>query len=592
MENKLLMGFYSESSYLRNILLNIPGCIYWKDLLGNYMGCNRIFLGMVGLSNESEVLGKTDKDFCWKNQANDLREHDQLVIESRQTQILEEEVELSNGNKKLYSVIKHPLYNEKGNIVGILGTSIDISYRKEIEDSLRKAKFQAEAANRSKSNFIANISHDIHTPITGILAIGQHMLNAVDESKTTLNHLNIHTTLNQLMSTVKQDSHLLINATNELLTLCNDILKVVQLESGRMLDQTEVFNLRKLLQHNIDLLIPVANDKQLELSFTLDSKIPSHLKGSRLYLERILLSLATNALKFTKQGFVEISVVLDEEQSISAPFKLGDAVQINFHVKDSGIGVAQDKKELLFEHFSRLNPSYEGIYKGTGLGLYTVKHYVEAMKGYINVESQLGKGSCFTITLSFTVADGRDAEASSTEINVSGNKMLDPPKRCKPSQISPEKGHLCDEKSLPDLVPQTDPSLNNGVATILIVEDSPLVVIGMQLTLKPFHCIVEVAKNGTQAVEMAKTKQYDLIFMDVGLPDFSGIEATKKIRNFIDVKHSQVPIVAVTGHAGNPDQRQACFDAGMQAILNKPAKSLELESALKRYVFGTQDEKS
>lgn len=121
MKEKLPMKFSNEIAYLRTILLNTPGCIYWKDLSGVYMGCNRVFLDMVGFNNESEVIGKTDKDFCWKNQANDLRKHDRSVIESREAQILEEEVDLADGNKKLYSVVKRPLYDEEGDIIGIVG---------------------------------------------------------------------------------------------------------------------------------------------------------------------------------------------------------------------------------------------------------------------------------------------------------------------------------------------------------------------------------------------------------------------------------------------------------------------------------------
>ena len=230
------------------------------------------------------------------------------------------------------------------------------------------------------------------------------------------------------------------------------------------------------------------------------------------------------------------------------PFCVGDLITVSLLVEDSGIGIPDDKFETIFE---RLRPAYEGVYAGTGLGLYAVKRYVESMQGEINVQSEQAKGTCFTISLPFTVSDHTDQIERST---CAKTAVVDKPV-----------------------------SFDGMRVSVLVVEDSPLAVIGLQNLLK--HCAVEVAKSGAQAIEMAQNRTYDLIFMDIGLSDFSGIEVTKKIRALSDTQKSQVPIVALTGHAHEAEKRQACLSAGMQAVLSKPIGRPELESALKNYVY-------
>lgn len=382
MKKKPATKFSNETAYLKNILLNTPSCIYWKDLAGIYMGCNRVFLDMVGLSDEAEVIGKTDQDFCWKNQANDLRKHDLSVIESNQPKVLEEAVDSANGDKKFYSVIKQPLYDEEGHMIGIIGTSMDITDRKALETQLRTEKVKTEVS-RTKSKFIANMSHDIRTPIAGMLGMSQKTLDTLHEARAAFIQTPAESAalLTQVIETISSDQQLSISAIDELLTLCNEIIDVVRLESGKTLNCIEVFDLEALLQHTVTLLKPVSQDKGLALLFHLDAEVPCHLKGARLCLDRILLNLTSNALKFTKQGFVKIRVGLAKEQSVSLPFKVGDTVWIDLCIQDSGIGILLDKQAVIFENFSRLSPSYKGIYKGTGLGLYSVKKYVAKMGG-------------------------------------------------------------------------------------------------------------------------------------------------------------------------------------------------------------------
>lgn len=187
---------------------------------------------------------------------------------------------------------------------------------------------------------------------------------------------------------------------------------------------------------------------------------------------------------------------------------------------------------------------------------------MQAMQGTIHVESEVGQGTCFTVTLPLTVSDHSDREKQSVRFP-------------KPVDVASDDTRL-ESQGL---------SAEDAKASILIVEDQELAAYAVTLALRPFQCHIETANNGTKAVKMAQENHYDLILMDIGLPDLSGIEVTKKIRSFADPQKSQVPIIALTGHANNPDMRQEALDAGMQDVMSKPAQPLVLESMLQNYVF-------
>ncbi len=439
------------------------------------------------------------------------------------------------------------------------------AHNKQIIERVRRRSIKAEANSKAKSEFIANMSHDLRTPITGILGMVQDMLNTADSAKESLGQ-NDSKSLKNMIETVQRDGYYLIGATDELLQLCNEILEVVQLESGKFEGRIESFDLRCLIKHNVELLQPVARHKKLQLSYSIDASVPQYFSGYRIYLDRVLLNLISNALKFTEEGSVKIIIKLLRQ--IDIPVAVGKEVNLQIVVEDTGVGIPEDKYEKIFEHFSRLTPSYEGLYKGAGLGLYTVKRYIEAMSGIINVSSELNKGACFTVVVPFKVSDHTDERKQSVR----------PQKMKKLTVKKPtESGHKTN-------------NMENKAATILVVEDHMLAAIAVTAALKPFNCRVETAENGTKAVEMAQKGNYDLILMDIGLPDFSGVEATKKIRALLDTKKSQVPIVALTGHAGNPEMRQEALGAGMQEVLSKPAQPLALESVLQDYVFKIKTE--
>lgn len=540
-----LQKLNADGLYLESLLDNIVTNVYWKDCDGRYLGCNKSSALMAGFTDAAEIIGKSDFELPWKDYAPMIRSNDLKVMQHKKTQDLEEIITL-NGKQLTFITRKAPLYDEHGQVLGIIGISMDVSERKHLEHRvLSQAKEEAESANRAKSEFIANMSHDIRTPITGILAMADHMLDAAESATDT-------TPVSDLVKTIVHDTHLLKGSTNELLYLCNEIIELIQLEANQHTDDTTVFSLPALIEHAINLLQPEAMSKQLALSYHIDPQLPPRFKGMRIYLGRVLVNLVSNALKFTTEGFVKIRVSAIKSRAKKEASK----ARIKIEVEDSGIGIPKSKHQVIFEHFSRLSSSYEGVHKGTGLGLYTVKRYIEAMSGKIKLRSTVGKGSCFTVEVPLVITD--DAE--------------DPDD--KPLAI-PHRTSTAQPLSINSLTSNTpSESAEDPAFKVLIVEDSHAAILGLKIGLKPFHCAVDAATTGAEGITMATQGSYDLILMDIGLPDMSGIQATVAIRKV----HPDVPIIAVTGHGGNEDQRQACFDAGMQEVLSKPARTDDLRA--------------
>ncbi|WP_347251861.1 PAS domain-containing sensor histidine kinase [Legionella sp.] len=279
-----------------------------------------------------------------------------------------------------------PIFDKNGCCHGVTGVAIDITQEKYYEEQLRLAKEKAEIANQAKSEFIANMSHDVRTPLAGILGLTQELIDAAKEAEKRGQQ--------PLAKKVKKDGRHLFCAANALLNLFNEILEAIRVESGQTVAKEESFHLHRLIKQHLKLLGPIAQQKKLSLTCHIDQRIPSYVRGLRHHLDRSLLNLLSNAIKFTRQGYVKIIIEKDEEQRAS-----DNGIPIKIKVQDSGIGIPADQFDAIFEQFSRLTPAYQGCYSGAGLGLYMIKHYMAEMKARIEVESEVGKGSCFTLRL-------------------------------------------------------------------------------------------------------------------------------------------------------------------------------------------------
>ena len=415
-----------------------------------------------------------------------------------------------------------------GRATRISGTHLDISTRKRIEQRLASAQETAEAASRAKDQFLAVISHEIRTPLNGVLGLAELMLT---------------TPLNAQQKNYMQQ---LQSSGRSLFKLVEDVLDFAKIESGKLkLDNTE-FSPRKLLEETIRDFTEQARAKKISLTAHLPKNTPAIVCGDAQRLERVLNNLISNAIAHTDQGSVSVRLT-DITYSNSQ-------VYLRFEVADTGVGISADQQRHIFDQFVQIDNTTRRRHSGTGLGLATCKHLVDLMGGEIQVTSELGNGSVF----SFTVNLRRVAEK--------------PVLKTAPETTKTKPG-----------APKT--------VRILIAEDNlvNLELVGQMMEL--LGCQVDSAKDGQAAVEAFARQHYDLILMDLRMPEMDGFDATIEIRRREQRQQNFTPIVALTADvvAGVADR---CRQVGMDDYLSKPVTIKQLRDMLVRWVPGYAPGKS
>ncbi|HEX2768653.1 MAG TPA: CheR family methyltransferase, partial [Geobacteraceae bacterium] len=399
-------------------------------------------------------------------------------------------------------------------IASLLGDfSWEIVERKRAEVELRQAKEAAEAANRAKSQFLANMSHELRTPMTGVLGMLEFTLN---------------TTLEAQQREFIETAH---KSARTLLLILNDILDLAKVEAGKLSIETKPFVLRDCVAGAIDILLPEARHKGLELNCTMTDDLPNTVVGDQVRLLQVLTNLCGNAVKFTEKGKVEVKVTRCGETPKGK-------WEITFTVADTGIGIPDDKKELIFDSFNQADISHARRYGGTGLGLAISRELVERMGGTISCVSIEGRGSTFSITIPLEEA-----------LTVSETVSI-------PSALPPAAS-----------APVTSSKMRK--ARLLLAEDDPITRQVIGLMLKHTNFDHEIAENGLRAVEMWEKGNYDLILMDVQMPGQDGFAATVDIRERERERGGHTLIVAMTAHAF-PEDEKRCLAAGMDAYIPKP----------------------
>jgi two-component system aerobic respiration control sensor histidine kinase ArcB len=526
---------------LAYVIEHLPGHIYWKDKDSVFQGCNLSQAKSAGFSEVSEMIGKSDYEMPWSKEADILRDSDLMVMSTQQELIREEISKIANSEEiSTFLSRKVPFLNNKGEVIGILGVSLDITERKKMEAALHQAMI-AEASSHAKSEFIANISHDLRTPLTGIVTLSDDLKD-------------------KLIGLVgEQEAAWLHESGEQLLEFCNNILDCVSADNYTEQDlKEECFDVHQLIQSIGQLEMPMIKSKGLDFFGNIDANVPSYLIQDKAKLYRILLNLLGNSIKFTEKGHIGIDVKVIEQSN--------NKVTLSFYVVDTGIGIKPELQEHIFERFFRVNPSYKGIYKGNGLGLYIAQRYVQLLGAdRIYVESEEGRGCRFFFNLSFKIGAEKDATHIVPEQEQRAPQI---------SQLSSsQSSQSIDGDSLPDNVP-----------LLLLIEDNKPALRGLESMLKRAGCKFKSAEDGEKGVELAKRYDFDLIITDIGLPGISGIEATKNIRAW-EKEHykKRVPIVALTGHAAHMAEPE-CIQAGMDKVLTKPASFDNLKSLIQQFV--------
>ncbi|HEV2613901.1 MAG TPA: PAS domain-containing protein [Gammaproteobacteria bacterium] len=511
-----LIGTSLDMSPLMNMQADVinysMGNLFWKDIHGRFLGCNKSFANEMGYASPTELIGKTDNDLRFPDPiiAQKVRELDQEVIRTEK-EIVREEMSISDtGEEKTYISKKGPLRNAEGKVIGIIGTAIEITQQKQAE--------------RIKTTFLENMRHDIRTPLTGIMGFAQLIKGEMKNTK------------------IADYADNMMAASQALMNLLNEILEVIEITSGHVPHIKKRFNLKTTLISILDLESAKAKTENLSLTLEYDKKLPLALLGDNLRIHRVVLELVSNALKFTPKGSVVIKAALKKRS--------GRNLIVEISVADTGIGIPEDKQNEVFAQFTRLNPSHEGVYRGIGLGLTIVKQYVKDLEGNINIISSPMKGSTFVITLPLQ------------------------------ESLVPEK--TVDTKPEPAPLP-----LPHKKSTVLLVEDQDMPAKVATELLKNLACEIDHVKTGQSAILQAKAKKYDLILMDIGLPDINGNQVTKEIRVWENALNEHTPIIGLTAHVGTENKRQS-IESGMDAVFSKPLMKDAAMDMLNAFVYKTK----
>lgn len=547
--------YWTESGFINDLINQIPAAIFWKNTQSIFLGCNQCFANLAGLSSPKEIIGKSDYELPWGNHEGDAYiKDDKNVMLSMQPKLgIEESQTLANGNVITLLTNKIPIFSKKNTVIGILGIFHDITDRKKIEEELRTSKNAAEAANHAKTEFIANMSHDIRTPLTGVVGMS-HILEE-----------------NLSDPTQKQYAHWLGESGDQLLGMLNGILDVISADNANDNDlHQEPFDLKHMLHDIIGLERPTTQVKGLDLLIHIDERIPRVFISDHTKIHRILLNLLGNAIKFTKKGQVEIGVDLVGLNKNSADLK--------FRVTDTGIGIPFELQDKVFDRFFRVTPSYKGIYTGHGVGLHIAQSYAHLLGGTIHVTSEPNVGTTFyfeltlklgneTLLPNFNDSNHPTQETESTE-EIDSYPF-----------IKPNCSRLKETKEIKKTITN-----DINAPTLLLVEDNAI-------ALKMLECLVAnigfnyvSAMDGEIALRLATEHVFDLIITDLGLPLLSGIEFTQEIRLIHRALECiRVPIVGLTAHADDAT-KQDCLTAGMDAVFSKPMTASCLSQIIDTYL--------
>ena len=417
----------------------------------------------------------------------------------------------------------YTVFDNAGKAIKYIGTIQDITQQKLTEIDLLKAKEEAEQSVKVKEQFLANMSHEIRTPMNGIIGFAK--------------------LLEDTPLTTEQKEYLqMIRASGDnLLVIINDILDFSKIEAGKITFEQTNFKLPEIISSALELMRTKAEEKNIEIYEMIDKRIPEILVGDALRLNQILLNLVSNSIKFTEKGEIEVSAKLVKEDR-------GSAI-IEFNVRDTGIGIPPEKLSTIFESFTQATSTTSRKYGGTGLGLTISKQLIELQGGFIEVHSEVNKGTLFTFQLKFKKTALQQQHSDKT-------------KQFEEQQIT------------------SDASENLENVSVLLVEDNPINQHLAMAIMNKWGCHVVLAENGRIAIEELEKRDYDIILMDIQMPEMDGYEAAQRIRK---VLIKEVPIIAMTAHAMK-GEREKCISLGMNDYISKPFDQKNLRAKIVKHI--------
>ncbi|MFW5894201.1 MAG: response regulator, partial [Verrucomicrobiota bacterium] len=415
-----------------------------------------------------------------------------------------------------------------------------VATNRQLEESIRRANTlaaRAECDSKAKSQFLANMSHEMRTPMNGVIG---------------MNELLRGTELNELQ---RGYAEAINSSSKALLELINDILDLSKIEAGKRQFESVPFNLRNIFKDVHDMLRLRAAEKSVDLSFAVPDEVPNSLLGDPAGVRQILANLVGNAVKFTDDGAVTVRSGIVEDR--------GEAVLIRCEVTDTGIGIPCEARPKLFQEFSQLDNSLSRKHGGTGLGLAISRRLAEGMGGTVDMVSEEGTGSTFWFDIPFQRIEPEGAQGEPFAVEQAASETT------APGDIKQGGSEEAEAEAEPRILLAEDNLVNQKVATAMLAK---------------MGYAVDAVVSGKQAIDALRQTRYDLLLLDVQMPEMDGFEVTDTIRNHtpkgID---PQIPIVAMTAHALDKD-REKCLNAGMDDYLSKPVSSAALKEKVQAYL--------
>ena len=501
-----------NASFIRAIFDNLEDQFYFKDRQSRVLGGNKAWVKIRGAKSIDELIGKTDIDLHPAPLGKQLFDNEQRQMEANEVTRIRERHTNADGTIMYLESIKCPTTNPQGEVTGLVGISRNVSAQVDNEKELIKAQLEAEAANKAKSSFLAMMSHEIRTPMNGVIGASSLLLGT------------------ELSEQQEEFVHTIQVSGENLLTIINDILDYSKIEAGKIDLELISFNLRDCVENAFDLFVQAASQKNLELLCCVEPDVPDCFQGDPTRLRQVLVNLLGNAIKFTEEGevSVQVSVLLHDTNN--------HRCQLEFAIRDTGIGISEEAQKRLFQSFTQADASDTRKYGGTGLGLAISRRLVELMEGEVWMESQEGEGSTFRFTVNLPIAS-----------------------------MPAKKAETACSDQLPG-------------KRVLIVDDNETNRNILAAQMEQWKAIPEVFAHPELVIDHLKnTPPYDIMLLDYQMPGMDGAELAKAIYKLPD--YPATPIIILSSSYETVPSHPA-----IQARMAKPVKMNKLRQQMAQLI--------